>query len=201
VTGGNAGLGREVVQILYAHNATVYMAGRSEERCSAAINAIKAAHPDATGALHFLLLDLGDLSTIRRSADEFLGRETRLDVLWNNAGVMIPPQGSTSEQGYELQLGTNCLGPFLFTKLLTPLLCETARREAVGTVRVVWLSSSAAANFSPKGGVDMDNITYTRDEKAWYKYGVSKAGNILYGTEFAERFGEAGVLSIVSSDS
>jgi retinol dehydrogenase-12 len=198
VTGGNAGIGVELVKILYAYNATVYVAGRSEPRCLAAIEAIKGQYPQSSGTLHFLRLDLSDLSTIKASADRFLSQETRLDVLWNNAGVMIPPQGSLSVQRYELQLGTNCLGPFLFTRFLTPLLCETAKKAPASTVRVVWLSSSAAARSSPPGGVEMENLSYERDEGEWYKYGLSKAGNILYGTEFAKRFSETGVLSVVS---
>jgi retinol dehydrogenase 12 len=87
----------------------------------------------------FLRLDLDDLTTIKKSAEEFLAKETRLDVLWNNAGVMIPPQGSKTKQGYELQLGTNNVAPFLFTKFLTPLLVETAKSATKGSVRVLWV--------------------------------------------------------------
>ncbi len=145
----------------------------------------------------YLHLDLDDLTTIKASADEFLGKEKRLDVLWNNAGVMIPAQGSTTKQGYELQLGTNCVAPFLFTKLLTPTLVATAKLSPPGSVRVVWVSSSAAEGFSPKNGVDMANLDYKTDQAKWYKYGVSKAGNLLHAKEYARRFGPDGVLSLV----
>jgi retinol dehydrogenase-12 len=88
-----------------------------------------------------------------------LSKEKKLDVLWNNAGVMIPPQGSKTAQGYELQLGTNNIAPFLFTKLLTPILQSTAKTAPPRTVRVVWLSSSVAESASPTGGVDMGTWT------------------------------------------
>jgi len=118
-------------------------------------------------------------------------------VLWNNAGVMIPPQGSKTKQGYELQLGTNNVAPFLFTKLLTPILIKTAKVAPPGAVRVVWTSSSAAEGLSPKGGVDLSNLDYKTDKAAWAKYGVSKAGNVLHATEYAKRYGPEGITSVV----
>lgn len=101
-------------------------------------------------------------------------------------------------QGHELQLGVNNLGPFLFTKLLTPLLIETAKSAPKGSVRVVWVSSSAAKNFAPQGGVELGNIDYQKDKGTWFKYGTSKAGNIFQGKEFARRYRDSGVISVVS---
>lgn len=161
---------------------------------------LKSSHPNSKGELEYLKLDLGDLTTIKGSAEEFLKKEKRLDVLFNNAGVMVPPQGSVTKQGYELQIGTNNVAPFLFTKFLTPLLVETAKTAEKGSVRVVWVSSSAAERSSPQGGVEMDNLRYEREDKGpWHKYGVSKAGNILHSSEYAKRFGGEGILSVVSS--
>ena len=110
---------------------------------------------------------------------------------------MAPPKGTKTKQGYELQLGTNNVGHYLFTKLLTPILHETAKTATPGSVRVVWVASSAAEKFSPKGGVDMNNLDYKTDKSSWHKYGVSKAGNILQGKEFATRFGKDGIVSVV----
>jgi len=196
VTGGTSGVGKELAQILYAHNAKVYIGARSAEKCSAAISSIKSLFPTSSGSLEYLHLDLDDLTSIKASADEFLSKEQRLDVLWNNAGVMIPPQGSTTKQGYELQLGTNCVAPFLFTKLLTPILLKTAKETKPGEVRVVWVSSSAADLMSPKGGVDMSNLDYKVDKSAFFKYGTSKAGNVLHATEFARHYGKDGIISV-----
>jgi retinol dehydrogenase-12 len=198
VTGASAGVGRELARLLYSRNGTVYVAARSSERAHAAIQWAKDAHPSSSGALHFLRLELGDLSTIRPSVDEFLGRETRLDVLFNNAGVMVPPQGSTTKQGFELQLGTNCVGPFLLTKLLTPVLVRTAKESAVaGEVRVVWVSSMAAPLGAPTGGVDMANLEYKVDKSKGFKYSTSKGGNVLHAVEFQRRYRDSGVVSVV----
>lgn len=198
VTGANTGVGKELAQILYAKHAKVYVAARSEEKAKAAIESIKASSPDSKGALALLHLDLADLTTIKKSATDFLSQETKVHVLFNNAGVMTPPQGSKSAQGYELQLGVNNLGTFLFTKLLTPALASTARDEPPGTVRVVWVSSSAAEHFShTPGGVDLENLTYEKqDLSAATKYGTSKAGNYLHATEFARRHRDDGIISV-----
>lgn len=197
MTGSNTGVGKEVAQILYSKNATVWVAARNEEKARAAMGAIKQQHASSKGALKYLKLDLGDLSTISASASEFLAAEERLDILFNNAGVMTPPDGTT-KQGYELQLGTNCLGPHLFTKKLTPILQGTAKTVPVGSVRVVWVSSSAADVFAPTAGVELDNLDYKTPKDTYHKYGVSKAGNYFQGTEFARRYKEDGIISIVS---
>ena len=199
ITGGATGIGLELVKILYARNAKVYIAARSEQKAVKAIASIEVSFPKSTGELVFLFLDLSDLVLVKQSAESFLSKETRLDVLWNNAGVMVPPQGSKTKQNYESQIGTNCLGPFLFTKLLTPLLVRTVNSAPRGSVRVVWLSSSAAETLSPKGGIDMTKLDYKNDESAWYKYGVSKTGNIFYSNEFARQHRADGVVSVVCS--
>ena len=140
--GGYAGCGKELSKILYGKNGTVYVAGRSKEKADAAIEEINKAHPSSDGKLEFLKVDLADLASVKASADDFLNREQRLDVLTNNAGVMIPPVGSKAAQGHELQMGTNVLGPFLFTQLLTPLLQKTAASSPPGSVRVTWAAST-----------------------------------------------------------
>lgn len=195
VTGSSSGVGKELTQILYSHNAKVYVAARSETKANTAITSIKSAFPSSKGELIYLHLDLDDLTTIKASAEAFLSKEDTLDVLWNNAGVMVPPQGSKTKQGYELQIGTNCVAPFLFTKLLTPVLVKTAKLKPPGSVRVVWTSSSAAEAFSPTGGVDLKNLDYKTDKGTWHKYGVSKAGNIYHAKEYARRYGGDGIIS------
>lgn len=197
VTGGASGLGFELVNILFARNGKVYLAGRSEEKAVAAIKTIKSSHPNSTGEIIFLHLDLNDLSTIRKSADEFLGKETRLDVLFNNAGVMVPPQGSKTTQGHELQLGTNNLAPFLFTRFLIPIMANTASTAPKDSVRVVWVSSSAAP-AAPNPAVDFDNMDYHKEEGLWTKYSRSKAGLVIYGAELARRTKGKGIISVVS---
>lgn len=197
VSGANTGLGKELAQLLYAKHAKVYIAARSTEKATKAIDAMKLAHPESQGELSFIQLDLADLSTIKASVQQFLDRETKLHVLFNNAGVMKPAPGTKTAQGYEPQLGVNNVGAHLFTKLLTPLLVQTAKKESPGTVRVVWVSSSAGESpFAPKGGVPMDNLDY-HDDPGWFpQYAISKAGNYLQGTEFARRYKKDGIISV-----
>lgn len=195
MTGSSSGVGKKLAQILYSQDAKVYVAARSREKADKAIADIKAASPKSNGELIFLYLDLNDLTAVKKSAEDFLSKETKLHVLWNNAGVMIPPQGSKTKQGYEEQLGINCVAPFLLTRLLTPLLVKTAQNAAPGSVRVIWVSSSAI-NRSPPGGVNLNNMDYATDAGAWTKYGISKAGNYYYGTQFAKLYKNAGICSV-----
>ncbi|CEJ62748.1 hypothetical protein PMG11_11239 [Penicillium brasilianum] len=199
ITGASGGIGKEITSILYGANAKVYLATRSEAKTTATITDIRKAHPHSSGELIHLPLHLDDLSTIKASVERFLAAENRLDVLWNNAGVMVPPQGSTSVQGHELQYGVNCLGHFLFTRLLHPLLVETVKQEARqrrDSVRVIWVSSSAADHVS-KPAIDFENMDYRYyDEGIWSKYARSKAGNVLQAVEYARRAGAEGIISL-----
>lgn len=78
------GVGKELCKILYQHNGTVYVAGRSEDKYKTAAEEIKKAHPSSDGRLEFLHLDLADMATIKKSAEDFMKREQRLDVLTNS---------------------------------------------------------------------------------------------------------------------
>ncbi|UKZ47910.1 hypothetical protein TrVGV298_002144 [Trichoderma virens] len=200
VTGSNTGVGKELAQILYSKNAAVYVAARSQAKATEAIESIRKAFPTSTGRLEFLALDLSDLEAVAKSAKEFITREPKLDVLFNNAGVMHPPQGSTTKQGYELQIGVNNLGHLLFTELLTPLLAKTAASypaSTPNTVRVVWVSSLYSEMGSPKGGIDPENLGFTKKEQStYYKYSVSKAGVYYQAAEYAKRYKDNGVISL-----
>jgi len=100
VTGAASGLGFELAKILYVAGGTVYIAARSVSRCEGAIEKIKAqtSEQKSEGKLKIMVIDLADLGTVKGAADEFLRQETRLDVLVNNAGVMLPPTGSKDKQ-------------------------------------------------------------------------------------------------------
>jgi retinol dehydrogenase-12 len=100
VTGAASGLGFELAKILYVAGGTVYVAARSASRCEGAIEKIKAqtSGRKCEGKLKIMVIDLADLGTVEGAADKFMRQETRLDVLVNNAGVMIPPAGSKGKQ-------------------------------------------------------------------------------------------------------
>ncbi|TQS33788.1 hypothetical protein Golomagni_05855 [Golovinomyces magnicellulatus] len=196
VTGANTGVGKELAQILYLKNAKVYVAARSEAKGLQAIEDIKSQVPTSSGQLVFLSLDLADLTSVKNAAQEFISQESRLDVLFNNAGVMKPPEGSRSVQGHELQIGVNNVGTFLFTKLLTPLLQKTAKTEPAASVRVVWLSSAAGDVWSPPGGVPMDKLEWQNSPQGLAAYSISKAGNYLQAVEYAKRYADDGIVSV-----
>ncbi|KAI1767455.1 putative short-chain dehydrogenase [Hypoxylon sp. FL1150] len=196
VTGSNTGIGKELARMLYSKNAKVYIAARSQDKANSAISDIKKAYPSSKGDLAFLKLDLSDLTKIKASADEFIAKEKKLDVLFNNAGIQNPlPEPSHTPQGYEYHLGVNTIGTFAFTKALTPLLVSTAKTE--GTARVVWVSSSGTELGGEKNtGVDMSNLDYHVDKPYLQKYSISKTGNWLHGVEYARRYKTDGVISV-----
>ncbi|ORY71964.1 putative short-chain dehydrogenase [Pseudomassariella vexata] len=200
VTGSNTGIGKEVARILYRKNAKVYIAARSEEKAKRAIESIKATAPGSTtGELIFLLLDLANLFSVQAAAHQFLAQEQKLNVLFNNAGIMVPPVEPPlkTAQDYELSIGVNCVGTFLFTKLLTPLLVSTAKLEPADTVRVVWLSSFGLEISGHENvGVSVDNLDYHIPKPANDRYGVSKSGVWALGVEYARRHKADGIVSV-----
>ena len=145
VTGANTGIGFETAAALAAKNATVVMACRNRQKAEDAIKKIRERTPGAE--LEFIELDLASLDSVARCAESFRAGHDRLDLLINNAGVMIPPFGTT-EDGFELQFGCNHLGHFALTGRLLDLL------EATPGARVVNVSSMAHR----QGTMDFDNL-------------------------------------------
>ena len=181
--------------ILYSANSTVYVAARTESKAIDAISRIKSEQPKSEGKIAFLKLDLSDLPTIKTSVQEFLSKERRLDVLVNNAGVMDPPANSRGPQGQKLQYATNILGPFLFTKLLMPILKDTAALPDTpkDSVRVCWAGSLGVDMLSPKpGGLKFKADGELDDFKSGgpNAYASSKVANVFLGVEFGERYGK-----------
>ena len=200
VTGGASGVGFFLAKILYQAGGKVYIAGRSEPKASQAIESIKSASPSrpSPGTLSFLYVDLSDLSTISSAASTFLRHETKLNVLFNNAGVSLPPLGSLSAQNHDLQIATNCLGPYLLTQLLLPALRAAAVDSPPASVRVVWTSSQMVDLAAPSGGFTMTDITSPpKDQSATYT--ASKVGNWFLASEFARRVSDDGILSVTQN--
>ncbi|KAK8018565.1 hypothetical protein PG991_007755 [Apiospora marii] len=206
VTGANCGMGQELARVLYSKGAKVYITCRTSEKSQQAIADVKReqnAGPnskpqDERGELVSLEMDLADLSTVQSAARKFLLHESQLHGLFNNAGVMVGAKSGKTAQGYEEALGVNCIGPFLFTQLLTPALAAAARTQPVGTVRVVWVSGFGLEQFAPEGrGVDMENLNYHVPRPPIDRYGISKAGVWLLAVEYARRHRQAdGIVSV-----
>ena len=185
VTGANSGIGLEAARGFARKGATVILACRDKARGAEAAATILGDGP--TGTIDVMALDLADLSSVRAFADTFHDRYDRLDLLINNAGVMMPPESRTVD-GFELQFGTNHLGHFALTGLLLDLLRDTEGSRVVNV-------SSMAHRW---GTIDFDDLQW---EKRGYKktaaYGQSKLANLLFTYELQRRFDVAGVDCLV----
>ncbi|CEO60955.1 hypothetical protein PMG11_05394 [Penicillium brasilianum] len=194
VTGGYSGVGFELCKILYQAGGKVYLAGRSEEKALQAIADIKNASPNSEGEIVFLALKLDNLTTIKPAVEKFISAESRLDVLFNNAGVSNPPRGSVSSQGHELQLATNCLGHHLLAQLLLPTLKQTAHSESPASVRVIWLSS-IVVDTTPAKGVNLEELL-GKNTGMNRNYENTKIGNWFLANDLANQAGSDGILSV-----
>ncbi|KAF3167811.1 hypothetical protein TWF788_011051 [Orbilia oligospora] len=184
VTGGNVGLGLETIRQLAKHNpAHIYLAARSAEKAGTAIKQLKADNPNAA-PISFLPLDLSSFDSIKAAAKKIQDSESRLDILVNNAGIMMVDEGLTKE-GYEIQFGTNHLGPALFTQLLQPILSKTA---AINPETRVVNVSSASERVAPNDIYKFDEFKTTIPARhTAARYATSKVANVHYTLALAER--------------
>ncbi|KAK1724815.1 hypothetical protein CaCOL14_001938 [Colletotrichum acutatum] len=179
VTGGSSGLGKESVIQLAKHNpAAIYLTARTEARGNAAIKEVEQAVPAAKNKIKYLELDLGSFASIKKSTDTFLTSSDRLDILMNNAGLMATPPGLTKD-GYEVQFGSNYMGPALFTKLLLPILNKTAEQPG-SDVRVVNLSSELFKQAPSEGILLSKCKTPLDDISSLTRYGQSKLADYYH---------------------
>ena len=199
ITGGNSGVGFELIRMLYPTGATIYMASRSQQRAEAAIKTITSSDPSKASYLKFLFLDLDDLTTIPASAAAFAAQESRLDVLWNNAGIGAVAVGTRTKQNIEAHIGVNCVGPLLFTQHLLPQLRAAAKSAPKDSVRIVWTGSWMVESYSPKGGVDFQILEQGGKKDPRFDYAVSKVGNWMLAVEAAKRYGSDGIISVVQN--
>ena len=143
-------------------------------------------------------MHLDDLTTIKLAVEAFTAKESKLDVLFNNAGVSLPPVGSVSAQGHELQMATNCLGHYLLTQLLLPTLLYTAESAPTAAVRVEWTSSIVVDASAPKGGIKISDLTNPPPEQQ-NNYVTSKTGNWFLASARATQVGSKGILSVTQN--
>ncbi|VDB84628.1 unnamed protein product [Peniophora sp. CBMAI 1063] len=193
VTGGNTGVGKETVKELLKHNAKVYLAARSADKATQAIEELKA---DTGKEATFLKLDLADLRSVRTAAEQFLSKEKNLHILFNNAGVMGCPMDQLTAQGYDMQLGTNVIGHYHFTTLLLPAL--EAASASGEKARVVNTSSSGAYLARDFFYDSAKDGPVRRKHNPTDMYLSSKLGNALFAREFAKRYGDKIVSTAVN---
>ena len=177
ITGANSGIGYEAAREFARNGAEVIFASRSQAKAEAAMIQIKEEFPDVQ--LVFIQLDLANLQSVRNFAEEFNSRYNRLDILLNNAGIMLVPYGTT-EDGFENTLGINHLGHFALTGLLIEKLTNTPG------ARIVNISSNAHYG----GELDFSNFMYENGKgyTPMGAYSRSKLSNLLFTYELQRRF-------------
>ncbi|WVN88554.1 uncharacterized protein L203_103765 [Cryptococcus depauperatus CBS 7841] len=221
ITGGNSGIGYAIALALYNAGATVYIACRNQESAQKAADDIvrggvrdvgRTKYPkhelkarERRGRVEIVYLDLADFKSIDACVVDFVSRESKLDLLFCNAGVMATNEGLYTKQGYTLQFGTNVLGHHRLIEKLLPLLLAS---PPTCPSRVI-LSSSAGHFLAPYRGVDLRSVIrdpsdvqaadenpkrgkYEREK--WVEYGQSKWGNIAMAKYLYDTYGKEGRL-------
>jgi NAD(P)-dependent dehydrogenase (short-subunit alcohol dehydrogenase family) len=183
VTGANSGIGYETARALADHGAHVVLACRDQVKARRAADKLESELDRSS--LELLSLDLSDLVSVRRAADQFLAEHARLDILVNNAGVMGTPYRQTADR-FELQMATNHLGHFALTGLLLDRLLTSGRS------RVVTVSSL----MHRTGSMAFDDVAGTAIRNTWLNYGASKLANLLFVAELSRRLAAAGETTV-----
>jgi NAD(P)-dependent dehydrogenase (short-subunit alcohol dehydrogenase family) len=179
ITGANTGLGFEMARALAARGAHVVVAGRSRDKVDGAVATLHAERPEAS--LERGLVDLNSLDSVRDFARDFAARHRQLDILINNAGVMVPPAGRTAD-GFETQFGVNFVAHFALTAHLMDVL------GAAPAARVVTMSS-----VGHRGAVlDFGNFRLEKPYDPWREYGQSKLADLVFALELDRRLRAAG---------
>jgi NAD(P)-dependent dehydrogenase (short-subunit alcohol dehydrogenase family) len=174
ITGGNSGIGLEAGRGAIGKGARVLLACRNAESAQEACDQLVGDNP--SGSAEFVPLDLASLKSVRACAEALHGRCEAIDVLINNAGVMAIPRRET-EDGFEMQLGTNHFGHFALTALVYPQLRDTAGARIVNV-------SSLAHNF---GFLNFQNLHGRMFYDPWLTYGTTKLANLLFTYELDRR--------------
>lgn len=178
VTGANTGIGFEAARVLAQRGARVLLGCRSRSKAQSARERIVEVAPKAE--VEIIDLDLNDLASVR-SAAKRVTEEERLDVLINNAGIMMPPRQLTAD-GFESQFGVNHLGHFALTGLLLDMIAD---REGG---RIVSVSSVAHRN----GEMHFDDLNAERSYSKIGRYAQSKLANLLFTFELERRLRAGG---------
>ncbi|KUI39663.1 short-chain dehydrogenase [Mycobacterium sp. GA-1199] len=188
VTGANSGLGYDTAAALAGAGAAVVLAVRNLDKGNEAVERIKKSSPKA--AVSVQALDLSSLDSVRRAADELRAAHPRIDLLINNAGVMYVPTRETTEDGFEMQFGTNHLGHFALTGLLLDNL------RSVDGSRVVTVSS---VGHRIMARIRFEDPHFETGYNRVQAYGQSKLANLLFTFELQRRLAAAGAPTIATA--
>ena len=185
ITGGNSGIGYRTGLELARKGANVVLACRDRDRGDAAAAQIRAQAPQA--CVEVAQLNLASLTSVRAFAQAELALGAPLDLLINNAGVLAPKTRLETEEGFELQFGTNVLGHFALTMLLMPAL-ERAVQSPAQKPRVVTIASIAHR----RGRLNFDDLQSAKGYSPMGAYRQSKLANLMFALELARRLRDAG---------
>nr|WP_090338654.1 SDR family NAD(P)-dependent oxidoreductase [Mycolicibacterium malmesburyense]CRL66611.1 short chain dehydrogenase [Mycolicibacterium malmesburyense] len=188
VTGANSGLGYDTAAALAAKGARVVLAVRNLDKGNEAVDRIKKSAPNAVVSL--AELDLSSLGNVRRAADELRAAHPRIDLLINNAGVMYLPNRETTEEGFEMQFGTNHLGHFALTGLLLDNLLS------VEGSRVVTVSS---VGHRIMARIRFEDPHFETGYNRVRAYGQSKLANLMFTYELQRRLAAKGAETIAAA--
>lgn len=183
ITGASSGIGLEAAKVFAAAGAELIFAVRNLGKAEPVIQQLKETHPETV--IHLMQLDVADLASVRKFADQFNKQFSRLDILINNAGVMMPPYTKTVD-GFELQFGGNHLGHFALTAHLLPVL------EQTDGSRIITIGSLA----HERGTIDFDNLDGSAGYRAKKFYNQSKLANMIFALELDRRLKENGYRTI-----
>jgi NAD(P)-dependent dehydrogenase (short-subunit alcohol dehydrogenase family) len=175
ITGATSGLGKEAAKVFAQKGATVIMPVRNAEKAKSVSEEILKFNPNSK--IDVKSLDLSSLNSIKLFADDILKSYNQLDILINNAGIMYCPYSKTQD-GFEMQMGTNHLGPYALTAQLMPLLIKTANSRIVNTASLAHLT----------GNIDFEDINWeNRKYKTMQAYADSKIANLYFHYELAKK--------------
>jgi len=186
ITGGNSGIGFEAARVLAQRGARLILGCRDQGRARDAVTRIRAAAPGAE--VEAVPLDLASLHSVRAAAGQIRSTCEGIDLLINNAGVMMPPYGRT-EDGFELQFGINHLGHFALTGLLLD------RLAGLPGARVVTVSS----NNHRDGLINFDDLQSERGYRPMAGYAQSKLANLMFTYELQRRLAASGSPAIAAA--
>ncbi|KAF2714087.1 NAD(P)-binding protein [Pleomassaria siparia CBS 279.74] len=193
VTGGNIGLGKQCVLEYARHKpAQIWLAARDTGKAKLAVEEIQSDRP---APIRILEINLSSFESVKKAAETLLAETERLDILMLNAGVMAVPPAVT-EQGYELQFGTNYLGHALLARLLLPVLEKTSSLPGAD-VRIIALSSYGHVYAPQPAGIEFETLKTPADELGPFgRYSQSKLAAILWTKQMAKLYPQFTLASI-----
>ncbi|MCF4099539.1 SDR family NAD(P)-dependent oxidoreductase [Maritalea mediterranea] len=177
ITGGNVGIGFETAKMLLQRNARVTIFCRSEERTRKAVDELSDFR-SVKARIEYELMDLANMESVRNAAERFVGFHEKLDGLINNTSIVMVPERVETPEGFELQMGANHFGHFLFSALLFDLIKK-------GNGRIVTVSSVAYRWGAER--IDFDNLHFEENYSPLAAFAQSKLANIMFTLELNRR--------------